>query len=58
VARLLLASGADPTIVDKDGKTPMVHAKETRFLGMGINFAGRRECVAALEVNICLPLLP
>jgi uncharacterized protein len=51
VVRALLQSGADPTIARFDGITPMAIAKEDRRF----TSAGRRECVAALEVRLCQP---
>jgi uncharacterized protein len=56
VARALLESGADPTIADKKGITPMAIAKQTRSLPQGVTAEGRRDCVVALEVRSCLPL--
>jgi ankyrin repeat protein len=41
VVRALLEKGADPTIVDDTGRTPMAHAKEN----------ARHACVEALEVS-------
>jgi ankyrin repeat protein len=59
VARALLASGADPTIAANDGTTPMAIAKQDPpSYPPGITAEGRRECVAALEVRSCLPLVP
>jgi hypothetical protein len=48
--RALLENGADPTIADKEGITPMAIAK-TASLPYGITAGGRWECVAALEVR-------
>jgi ankyrin repeat protein len=53
VARVLLESGADPTIADKDGTTPLAIAKQDPDHGR-ISAEGRRECVAALEVSLIL----
>jgi hypothetical protein len=51
IVRLLLKSGADPTIPEWNGTTPMAIAKKvTPRLKAGIA-EGRRECVAALEVS-------
>jgi ankyrin repeat protein len=59
VARALLESGADLTIADNDGTTPMALAKQQAPPDRNdISAEGRRECVAALEVRSCLPLLP
>jgi ankyrin repeat protein len=44
VVRVLLKSGADPSIADNDGDTPMDIARQM----------GRRECVAALLVRLCV----
>ena len=41
VARLLLEAGADPTISDKDGHTPLSHARQNKHPA----------CVALLEVR-------
>jgi uncharacterized protein len=49
-ARMLLASGADPTIAADDGTTPMAVAKRDLDIGH-VTAEGRRECVAALEVR-------
>jgi uncharacterized protein len=53
VARALLESGADPTIADNNGATPMAAIKadpDDRDIP-DISAEGRRECVAALEVS-------
>jgi uncharacterized protein len=55
-ARVLLESGADPTIANRRGTTPMAIAKRAS-LPEGVTVKGRRECVAALEVSL-FPLLP
>jgi uncharacterized protein len=58
VARALLESGADPTIADRNGITPMIIAK-THPCSHGFSAEGRRECAAALEVrSLSSPLLP
>jgi ankyrin repeat protein len=57
VARALLESGADPTIADDPGTTPMAIATQPP-LTTSISAEGRRECVAALEVSFSLPLFP
>jgi uncharacterized protein len=49
VVRALLESGADPTIADNDGTTPMAVAKQNNSVRRIVE--GRRECVAALEVS-------
>jgi ankyrin repeat protein len=50
--RALLEGGADPTIADNDGTTPMAIAKQqTPPFPKGVTAEGRRECVAALEVR-------
>jgi ankyrin repeat protein len=49
MARMLLQSGADPTIVDNYGRTPMAIAKQVAD-DHDIS-EGCRECVAALEVR-------
>jgi ankyrin repeat protein len=41
VVRLLLGAGADPRLVDRDGRTPLHHAAEH----------GHAECVALLQVS-------
>jgi hypothetical protein len=55
VVRALLESGADPTIADNGGTTPMALAKDTTETTTtwlyGVTFEARRECVAALEVR-------
>jgi uncharacterized protein len=56
IARALLESGADATIADKNGRTPMAIAKQEAHLT--IRAGGRRECVAALEVISSLPQQP
>jgi uncharacterized protein len=53
VARALLQSGADLTIAEQGGVTPMAIAKHYHALPHG-RAEGRRECVAALEVRFCL----
>jgi ankyrin repeat protein len=50
VARALLEKGADPTVVDVGGTTPMAVAKQQPSLG--VSAEGRRECVAALKVSV------
>jgi hypothetical protein len=57
VVRALLASGADPTIANGIGITPMAVAKQAH-LPPGATPEGRRECVAALKVSFSLSLLP
>jgi ankyrin repeat protein len=54
VARALLQSGADPTIANNDGITPMATATQPPDHGGRISVEGRRECVAALEVRLYL----
>jgi ankyrin repeat protein len=49
--RSLLERGADPTIPDNEGTTPMAVAKCTDLLPQGVIVEDRRECVAALEVR-------
>jgi ankyrin repeat protein len=59
VVRALLESGANPTIADKDGAIPLSRAKEIpdkRDEAFGVSAEGRRECLATLEVRLCLPL--
>jgi ankyrin repeat protein len=52
VARALLENGADPTIGDHNGITPMTVAKrDPPSIPRGITAEGRRECVIALEVR-------
>jgi ankyrin repeat protein len=57
VVRMLLESGADPTIAKNDGTTPMAIAKTVSQQDDDvdedekISAEGRRECVAALEVR-------
>jgi ankyrin repeat protein len=53
VVRALLEGGADPTIADNGGTTPMAIAKQEPEPD-GIFAEGRRECVAALEVSFQL----
>jgi ankyrin repeat protein len=58
VARALLESGADPTIANNCGTTPMAIAKLGALL---LRREGRKECVAALEVrslSACAPPAP
>jgi ankyrin repeat protein len=50
VARALLQSGADPTIADNDGLTPVAIAKRVPDT-YDISADGRRTCVAALKVR-------
>jgi ankyrin repeat protein len=57
VARALLKSGANPTIADVDGTTPMAIAKR-RPEDHVISSNGRRRCVAVLEVSLYLLLCP
>jgi uncharacterized protein len=54
VARVLLESGADPTIPNNRGITPMAAAKMEPDR-QGISAEGRRECLAAFEVRTSLP---
>jgi uncharacterized protein len=61
MVRALLESGADVTIADQDGITPVAIAKqEPGEEGDGaphcVSAEGRQECVAVLEVRSCLPL--
>jgi hypothetical protein len=51
VVRALLENGADTTIANNDGITPMAIAKKTAPLPEGVTVEARRECVAALEVR-------
>jgi hypothetical protein len=54
VARALVEGGADPTITDDNGTTPMAIAKQDpgeRDIRSGVSAEGGRECVAALEVR-------
>jgi hypothetical protein len=52
VARALLKSGADPTIANHKGITPMAIAESQKLpLRYKVTAEGRRECVAALEVR-------
>jgi ankyrin repeat protein len=57
VAKALLESGADSSIADDDGQTPMATAK---YEISGPTGGGRRECVAVLEVRFspCPPYAP
>jgi hypothetical protein len=61
IASALLQSGADPTIADRQGTTPVATAKQDppppplSPLSTPITVEGRRECVAALEVRSRLP---
>jgi uncharacterized protein len=48
--RALLEGGADPTIADNNGITPVAVAKQHPHRG-DISAEGRRECVEALEVR-------
>jgi hypothetical protein len=56
--RLLLEGGADPTIADNHGTTPMAIAKQDappplhNYPQPSVSAEGRRECVAALEVRL------
>jgi ankyrin repeat protein len=50
VVRALLEGGADPTIANNSGITPMAIAKRTRSRPYGVTAEARRECVAALQV--------
>jgi uncharacterized protein len=52
IARALLECGADTTIANNDGTTPMAVAKQVRH--DATRAEGRRECVAALEVSFLL----
>jgi uncharacterized protein len=62
VARVLLESGADPTIATDGGLTPMAIATEMNLdedeVAFGVTAEGRRDCVAALEVRSRLLLSP
>jgi hypothetical protein len=52
IVKALLESGADPTIANNEGTTPMASAKQ----GIGpLNDAESRECVALLEVSLFPP---
>jgi hypothetical protein len=51
VVRALLESGADPTIADNKGITPLTIAK--RRSRDPVTVEGRRECVAPLKVSGC-----
>jgi uncharacterized protein len=55
VARVLLEAGADPTIADRFGITPVANARHGD-LPYRVTAKGRRECVAVLEVSFCLAL--
>jgi hypothetical protein len=55
IVRGLLESGADPTIADNDGTTPMAIAKQPVGVPTDRSAEGRRECVAALEVRLFFP---
>jgi hypothetical protein len=57
VVRPLLEGGADPTIIPntKNGKSAIAIAREEPESDY-INAEGRRECVAELEVSLCLVL--
>jgi hypothetical protein len=58
VVRALLENGADPTTASNDGTTPTATAKQDPPGGdERVSAEGRRECVAALEVRSCAPLL-
>jgi hypothetical protein len=57
IVRLLLESGADPTTVDNGGTTPIAIAKQNLERLEDDATEWERECVAALEVRLCLPLL-
>jgi hypothetical protein len=57
VAKALLDSGADSTITNIVGDTPMAIAKQDPP-GETISAEGRRECVAALEVRLLSSALP
>jgi hypothetical protein len=50
VVRALLETGADPTIADNEGTTPMAVAQQDAF-PYTVVAEGRRACVAALEVR-------
>jgi ankyrin repeat protein len=52
VARVLLESGADPTIRDLFGNTPVAIAKRCYPFPCIVTPEGRRECVAVLEVRL------
>jgi uncharacterized protein len=56
VLRMLLESGADPTIASSNGSSPMAVVKQNPIDQDDHHGARRRECVAALEVSFCLPL--
>jgi uncharacterized protein len=58
VVRALLEGGADPTIANNNGVTPLATAMKQTLLAHGVTAAGRRECVAELEVRSCFPLFP
>jgi uncharacterized protein len=50
--RALLEGGADPTIADNDGITPVAIAKQDPG-SADVSAEGRQECVAVLEVRAC-----
>jgi hypothetical protein len=47
----LLESGADPTIADNNGLSPVTVAKNVGVYPPGVTAEGRRECAEALEVS-------
>jgi uncharacterized protein len=57
VARALLESGADPTLADRNGISPMIIAREAPpppdpdNPDLSVSPEGRRECVAVLEAS-------
>jgi uncharacterized protein len=53
IVRALLESGADATLADKHGATPMAIAQRDPEHG-SISAEGRRLCVAALQVSLVL----
>jgi hypothetical protein len=55
IVRALLERGADPTIANDHGITPMAATKEPHPNPI-ISAEGRRECEAALKVRSCLAL--